>query len=503
MGVGPAQGQFGADYPLLAPSDDIRHLIADFRLVMWPANTVPQGPVVRDKKLPVSISLLQGFGASEILTTTPKNIQLTDAAGSIIFDTTDPLAINQLYSNVAINDRLAVVSWFQTVPDDPLDSYSLGYSARVWLFYHTAWNFEDKPAAQVYSDDFSPVSAVILSRNIFIDDQRQGFTAPAIEEGYNTQIQVTTAGPATTTVLLSAGEGYGLGPAPCDLYPARTAKELDSIHRINGQAADKYGNFLLVTEDDCWGSSKRQSNLQFYADLLTPLQPYNYTFPLTGHLMTLGQACRACPDCDDYNDLIDRTNVAIRKFNRISEQFPEMRDRLKLLIDTWNANVLTKKRNRLQLAVIPQACPMFEIAVTYTNFSNLPKNDIVITLTLTAITGTLTDSDVLLQPHGHYNQAPETNRQIAVSWPVIDVTFTTVKPFRSEFAVLTVPLGREGNWAHGMIDPTDVASTGMTVRVTASVTVDGRPKRAGTDWTISEDVILACSYTANPLYPTY
>lgn len=501
MGIGPVQGQFGADYPLVEPSEDVRHLIADFRLVIGPDIYNYQSPAVFYTPLPVQITRLTGFGAADILTTTRKDIRLT--AGGLVFDTADPLAVNKRYYNTTINDQIAVVSWYQDVIANQSDLTAPSYSARVWLFYHTAWNFEEKPPVQVYSDNFVPVSAVVLSRNVFIDDHGQGFSMPIMEEGYNTQIQVTPTGPSTTTVLISAGKGSGRGDAPCSLYPPRETRELNSIHSINGQSADKYGNFLLTTPDDCWWTSKQQRDLRFFTQLFTPLLPYDYSSDMPGPLVTLGQACRICPDCDDYNDLIDRTNVAIRKFNRISEQFPEMRDRLKLLIDTWNANVLTKKRNRLQLAVIPQSCPMFEIAVTYTNFSNLPKNNIVITLTLTAITGTLQNSEVLLQPHGHYSPAPETNRQINVSWPVTTVTFLAVKPFRSEFAVLTVPLGREGNWAHGMMDPTNVNSTGMTVRVTASVTVDGRAKRAGTDWNLSQDVTLACSYNVNPLYTTY
>lgn len=502
MGVGPAQGQFGVDYPLINPSDDIRHLVADFRLVIWPAENASRGPLWILPAVPIKISRLTGFGGLAILPATPKGIQLTDASGAIVFDSTDPLATSQSSYCYTLNDRLAVASWFQAVPDDLNNVYNIGYSARVWLIYHTAWNFEGNPVPTAYADPLNPASAVLLTRNIFVDDHVQGFTFPAIEEAANTEIKIEPAA-TSTTLSLSAGAGLGSGVAPCSLYPPRTTKETDAIHHINKVAADKYGNFIVSTADDCWWASKQYTDIRQYATRLLDFPVHDPAQFALGHLLTLGQACRACPDCEDYNDLIDRTNVVIRKFNRLSAQFPELRDRLKLLIDTWNANVLTKKRNRLQLALIPQACPMFEIAVTYTNFSNLPKNDIEITLTLAALTGSLPDSAALLQPHGHYSPAPETNRQITVAWPAITVLLSEVKPFRSEFAVISVPLGREGNWAHGMIDPTDVNSTGMTIRVTAAITVDGRVKRAGADWTISEDVTLACSYGTDPIYPIY
>lgn len=349
-GLGVIQAFAGLDYPLVAPSDDIRYLVADFYLVF-------DRPVI----FPLRIAHLYNVGCTDNEPAsgfpTPRvgaaaDIVIADADGQIVFDSTAGVLSAATY---AWGSDYQVYEWTMA-------------SAICRLVVHTTWDDTDD-GKKNYDKYLTPVDAVLDARAVYQMPRRvtslrvrNGLSTSAalsgnitLRNGYNTVItkngMVTTKFRTDTPITIAAVAGSGAGKYPCALDgPAPVGKE---ITRINGVSASN-GDFLISASDCIW--SRR------------PLE-YSGEFPTISPTaqQQLGADCKPCAACTDYASTALYMNHVRDRYALIGSRAEAVRARHESNIARWNEYRLCSTQTPLRLILVPQRCPYMDVVLLLCN----------------------------------------------------------------------------------------------------------------------------------------
>lgn len=349
-GLGVIQAFAGLDYPLVAPSEDIRYLVADFYLAF-------DGPAA----FPLRIAHLYNVGCLENVPAETFPTPRPDGAAEIV---------------VHDNDGQAIFDSSAGVLSENVYDWGTDYRVYEWttaravcrLVVYITWDATDD-SKKNYDKYLTPTSAVLDARAVYAMPQRitslrvrNGGTTSAelrgnitLRNGYNT---TTVKGATTTTkfrtdtaVTLGASAGSGSGKYPCASDgPAPIGK---AITRINGVSATN-GDFLLAASDCIW--SRR---------------PLDYTGETPVMSATaqqqIGADCKPCCACTDYASTALYMNHIRDRYALIGTRAEAVRARHESNIARWNEYRLCSTQTPLRLILVPQRCPYLDVVLLLCN----------------------------------------------------------------------------------------------------------------------------------------
>lgn len=366
-GVGVLQARSGLDYPLVAPTEDVRYLLADFYL------TYEQDAAV---VLPLRIKHIYNVGCVENTPAagfpTPVNavgVVVVDETDAVIFDTiSQPV---EQYSSWAWGDDYTVFEW-------------LTETATCRMVVYATWPEADDTQRN-YDKYLTPENAVLDSRTLYKMPKRvqqisvkNGATATGPYRGdiefdanYNMTIDAGEAAVsrfvADTPVTFSAVAAAGAGKYPCDDSP--TTQQV--ITSINGLTGDGNGGFILSGADCLWA---RRPTVVDGEDVRPT--------PAAG--VQIGADCKPCCACEDYASTALYMNSVRDRYKLIGTRAEEVRSRHETNIGRWNEYRLCSTQTPLRLIFVPQRCPYMDIVLLLCNPCESCMPTSVLTLTLSA-----------------------------------------------------------------------------------------------------------------------
>lgn len=373
QGIGVIQPQSGLDYPLVAPSADVRYLIADFYFEYDDPGLYGVGTVAQH---PLKIKWLYGLGCQENAPisgmpspTHAADILIVDANDNVVFDSTNlgPDANYQRFSVKDWGEDYTLYEW-------------LCRKAVCRLVAHKNWS-PDEEAAVNYPVHIAPDSAVLDERAVYKMPQRVKSlsvlnstirrSAVVFKAGYN--IDLLTG--AQEVVGLRNRTEITVNVTDTAEYSDCVEEKPTYIYSINGIRGDKYGQFF-ITGDKCifarvpTTGNNDDTVSRFKVNGLTPI--------------VIDSDCPACCDCEDY------VNTALY-MNRVRNQYLRIGKRahtVKLLhednIDRWLEQRTCRLNKPLRLSLSPLSCPYMEVILQFCNQCQTCLEDVVLSVTLSS-----------------------------------------------------------------------------------------------------------------------
>jgi hypothetical protein len=403
QGLGVVQPQSGLNYPLVAPSADIKYLLADFYLSYdddgeYRSATTPAAHPLRIKYL-YGIGCLENTPASGF----PVNVHAADV---VIVDANERIILNTNSANVSFN----VQSW-----GTDYKIYEWKSSKAVCrLVAYTTWPDDDygqtdDDTRRNYNKSLTPVNAKIDERAVYKMPRRllsvrvkNGQTTTAqyrnkivFANGYNS---VITPAPGTTVdfrnntnVLFSAVAGSGLGKYG-DCTDNTTGVPITKINGVSGNA----GHFLISGADCLWARRPvNSSGVVSDAERLlaedgsffiteatsfdywvnetntsssTTVNNSSYTVsPSTTAQQQIGADCQPCCACSDYSDTAKYLNDTSYRYALIGQRAERVRTEHENNIARWADQRVCSVQRPLRLLLIPQRCPFMDIVMLLCN----------------------------------------------------------------------------------------------------------------------------------------
>jgi hypothetical protein len=403
QGLGVVQPQSGLNYPLVAPSADIKYLIADFYLSYdddgeYLASTAPAVHPLRIKYL-YGVGCIDNTPASGF----PANVHAADV---VIVDANERIILNTNSANVSFN----VQSW-----GTDYKIYEWKSSKAVCrLVTYTTWPDDDygqtdDDTRRNYNKSLTPVNAKLDERAVYKMPRRllsvrvkNGQTTTAqyrnkivFANGYNS---VITPAPGTTVdfrnntnVLFSAVAGSGLGKYG-DCADTTTGVP---ITKING-VAGKDGHFLISGTDCLWARRPVNSSgvisdaerllAEDGSFLITEAADFDYwvnetntsssttvnnssyiVSPSTTAQQQIGADCQPCCACSDYSDTAKYINDTSYRYALIGQRAERVRTEHLNNITRWADQRACSVQRPLRLLLIPQRCPFMDIVLLLCN----------------------------------------------------------------------------------------------------------------------------------------
>lgn len=374
-GIGVVQPQSGLDYPLVAPSADVRYLLADLHLSYDDDGEYDTAipPAVH----PLRIKYLYGIGCVE---NTPPvgfpapahaaDIVIVDANGRVILDTT---AGQTTFNSATWSADYRIYEW--KTP-----------RAVCRLVVHTTWPDDDNgqtdaDTRQNYDKYLAPVTGWLDDRAVYKIPRRllslrarnnQSLSprysgAFKFGNGYNTEI--VAAQPATTifrtgvavTFNIAAGTGLGrYGECPDNPPP---------ITKINGVT----GTDFYISGNDClW--VRRPVTVGLTA-------PYAVNPSTTAH-QQIGGDCNPCCSCDDYATTAKYMNDTSYRYKLIGQRTEKVREEHENNIVRWLSARACSVQHPLRLFMVPQRCPCIDVVMMLCNPCDTCIEPTRLTLTL-------------------------------------------------------------------------------------------------------------------------
>jgi hypothetical protein len=495
QGIGVAQPQSGTDYPLVRPSEDIRHLIADFHLAyddpaeynggtpftppyhihwIWGVGC-DEGPPSESSMSSLSLSSISSESSSVSSASSeaaepphvhppfhPADIIVEDSLGAIVFNSALPDVTT--YKVRDWGSRLKIYEWRSTK------------DAVCFLVVHTAWTPNDGITPKNYPLIFFPEHAQLDARTVIklpkrvrsltaiLDNYRE--TAIEFHAGFNMEIlpgvPETVGRRRITPVTFDAAAGNGLG-----IYPECEPEQL-YIRTINGIGPNDKGDFYMAAADCYW--LRQPTVLSLGAGLpTTAVSPGNIPEanlpdddagttksangwppndnPAYAHLQA-GSDCPPCCDCEDYVEVADYMNRERDKYQAIGEEFESTRDLYHENRVRWLASLECFHRRPLRIFMQPQLCPYLDVVIMFCNQTDECVTDLVLTVAMftspnggigTEVPG-FTFITGASRKEGRRSSVTERG-QMGGEWPAFQAAFESVEPgasvnaqFRLEFA---------------------------------------------------------------------
>lgn len=407
-GIGVVQPQSGLDYPLVAPSVDIRYLIADLHLAY--DDDGEYNPAVVPAAHPLRIKYLYGAGC----------VINTPAAG---FPTP---AHNVDIVIVDANERVILNTATQAGTFDEHD-WSINYKVYTWktasavcrMVLYTTWPDDDKgqvddDTQRNYNKFLTPTNARLDERAVYKMPRRLlslrvrngQTTTPRYKgslkfvNGYNTEIATLDTETKNfrniTRVNFSAVAGTGLGRyGNC---PDGAAVPITKINGVNGTN----GDFRVAATDCLW--LRRPVTVGLDA-------PYPVN-PSTTAQQQIGGDCDPCCGCDDYAATAKYMNDTSYRYKLIGQRSEKVRTEHENNIARWLDQRACSVQRPLRLFMVPQRCPYIDVVMMLCNPCETCVAPTRLTLDL-SIAGNFVPSN------------PETQTNVAVR-PELECGYTTM-----------------------------------------------------------------------------
>lgn len=446
-GIGVAQPQSGLDYPLVAPSADVRYLLADMYLAyddpgFYRANT----PV---RQHPLRIKWLYGVGCDPVSApswaptpTHAADILIVDANDVVVFDSTQLVPTGgdntfQQFSQRAWGSDYEIYEW-------------LGNNAVCRIVVHKTWpsSFEIEP--QDYPTHLAPTNAVIDERAVFKLPKRvrslrvlQGNTTLGIAKRQGAvlvagnNMQLTAAKNSTTLrnrtdITLAAVPGAGTGR-----YSDCTDIQPNTITQINGVTPNQYGDLLISGPDCIW---VRQATT-ISGGRATPVP----------NSLTYGSNCPPCCDCADYVETGLYMNRVRNRYKTIGKRVHDVKLLHEQNIDRWLDQRDCRLQKPLRILLVPQNCPIMDVVLMYCNQCQQCSENIEISATFSTFPSGATGEVMCGYTALYAPGIPGRNISIDGEWPTftarfppVDVGNSAYVKFRLRFAPKTAPYAITG-----------------------------------------------------------
>jgi len=365
QGVGVIQPQSGLDYPFVAPSEDIRYLVADMHVAVDDAAW--QGGDRTDKFTPpFYVKNLYGIGC----------VENTPAAGFIT-------PVNA--ADIVICDATGAVVFSSVLAQTSFDSKEWGTNYRLYswrnsagtcsVLAYTSWAETDGEKRN-YNKYLKPENGVLDARVVYVIPRRllsirvgTQESAPVVKgnvvfrNGYNTEIvagsETVTNFIMNTPVTISAAAGSGAGKySTCgdDLTPV-----VQPIKRINGVSAEN-GDFLL-SATDCLYVRRPTKKI----DGIVSTDDYFSVDDQLQRPLAIGAVCDACCKCNDYVDLALKINKYQSQYANIGARVNETKQIHEQNIQKWIDERNCGLETTLRVLLVAQRCPYMDIVLMICN----------------------------------------------------------------------------------------------------------------------------------------
>jgi hypothetical protein len=366
-GIGVIQPQSGLDYPLVAPSADIRYLIADFYLA-YDDPGVYRATIAR-RKHPLRIKWLYGVGCAPAAApgwaptpTHAADILIVDEVDNVVFDSTQLVPAGgdtnyQSYRNVDWGDDLVIYEW-------------IGNNGVCRLVVYKTW----PPAFEIEPTDWpthiAPENAVLDERAVYKMPRRvralkivsENFVAGVVKRagavlaaGYNMRIETAASVDSlrnNTNITLHAEPGTGLGK-----YDDCPDSGPSPVLRINGATPNEHGDFTMSGPDCIW---IRQPT-EIVGSRAVPQRAAGAV------TLQIGSNCPPCCDCPDYVETGRYMNRVAGRYATVGRNAHQVKLLHEGNIDRWIAQRDCRLSRPLRLQLVAQNCPLMDVVAMYCN----------------------------------------------------------------------------------------------------------------------------------------
>jgi hypothetical protein len=390
-GIGVNQPQSGLDYPLVAPSADIRYLIADFYLAYDDPHFYRAA--IPERVHPLRIKWLYGVGCEAASAPgwapTPvhaADIIVVDAEENVVFDSTQLIAARGDPEYSSFRQR----SW-----GDDYEIYEwIGSEAVCRLVVYKTWPpssstaIDDEWARRNWPVHLAPENAVLDERAVYklprrLRSLRVGATPTGLAfrqtgvvlaEGHN--MEITAAAPGrvgarrNTNITLAVIPGTGTGK-----YEDCPEDEPTSpILQINGVSPREGGDFLLSGADCIY---IRQPT-ELVGDRARPLRVGGSA------ALAINTDCPACCDCPDYAAVALYMNRVAALYAGVGQQAHQAKLLHEGNIDRWVEQRDCRLQRPLRVLMTPQNCPTVDVVIMYCNQCQQCAEDVSLAVSFSA-----------------------------------------------------------------------------------------------------------------------
>jgi len=363
------------EYPLLQPSDDVVHLLADACLVINPYTAAG----AKARKGGLRIFALRGFGVLPPEPSTPSWLLAEETSNThdcVLVNKDGERVLNTAGSTektvVDLQERLRRVVW------------AVDREYTLVLTYHTRWPADGSLLPRDYREIFLPQAAYLCDAVVqFAPETRLFALIPNLENVQNPHrvpISRLNAG-HNTTIALGIAERF-VQPQP-DVAVVWTVEAGSGLGRlencspplqtINNLPPGVTGAFTIGA-DDCTAVTNVGDSVSFNND------------------------CRACCDCDDYAQAGTALDAADYRYKQLATLVEDFRADFVPTVEKWNAAVACANSRVLSLQFSARLCPSLAVGISYCNTSDVCAEDVVFALSLTGGVPVINETKRVVRP---------------------------------------------------------------------------------------------------------
>lgn len=439
QGLGVVQPQSGLDYPFIAPSEDIRYLVADFYLEYDDITGAVEHPL----RIKWFFHHL-GCPGESIPGFTPIN-----DADIVVVDSQDNVVFNSTASDGGVPKTFAMRAWGA----DYFIYEWRGRNAVCRLVVYTTWA-PDEADERDYPDYMEPEAAILDERAVYKVPKRVTSLKTLLTTLRQTEVDFvsgynfsTTTAPTSANlrvgnrIVFNAVPGAGRGKySDC-------ADENPAVTCINGVC----GKDIVIDTKDClWTKITGiiNGNDAFVPEKTEPGScPCNQTLASTGGALKLElrSNCPACCSCSDYVGTAQYMNSVRDVYKVVGGGAHDVLLQHSDNITRWLEQRECRIKKPIKLAMTAQRCPNVDIVVQYCNLCDECAEDVNLTVQISAypsagVTG------YIEQCYSIVSSADVKNAPYIVdgSWPNFFINFGQVSAGNSAsatFRLRTLPAG--------------------------------------------------------------
>lgn len=348
----------GTNFPFVAPSDDIKGLLADFYL----------SHSVRTIVLPLRITWLHGFCNAQSSCTSETSapsdspdpihdadLVVKDSAGTVVFDST----VAAVFRSKSWGDRFRLYEWEAD-------------AAVCRALVHTGT--ENEEDARVFESEIIPENGVLDERTHEILPEQVTILRVSGEaftdqvdwvRGYNVNFEeVVPTGRSRRSrhrIVMTAQPGGGEGRYPSCEEPT------EDIRRINGIGVGPSGDFIMSAAGCYW--------------VERPVTFQDATATVLPAAIRLNNNCGPCCECDDYEKTYQGVRRLYAQFKEIGRRGEVVRGNFRENIARWNAQRECRKNDPTRVTAAASSDGYFGVAVSYCNTDDVCKYELDLKLT--------------------------------------------------------------------------------------------------------------------------
>lgn len=425
QGIWYGQSQSGLDYPLVAPSEDVRYLLADMYLSYEDPSDYNGEAAFTP---PFSIYWLYGFGedAAEVIPDSGSNSSSSASDSSSSNSDAESLPVPTHSRDIIIRDANGRDVFNSTAPETTQEArdWTPWLAITSWgkengdtcsIVHYTAWSPGDTPAQRSYPEYFFPEAATLQELTSYRMPKRVRSITALLSSiakkglsfggGYNMELTLETDTPVSggrlvSGILFNATPGGGDGTYP-DCNPSTVG-----ISTINTVPPSTAGQFflnatgcyyvrqpvrVLTTTPRTVLPEVRLSPGATIEDDLPDVDAGTTTdaagWPANeqyAHLQ-IGNDCGACCDCDDYVAVAEYITQQHARYSQMGQLLSSTRDLYHANRTRWIDTKECLQQLPVRIAVQAQRCPYVDIGVQVCNQTDACMVDISVVVTIATL----------------------------------------------------------------------------------------------------------------------